>query len=238
MNRLRAWLAAGGESWEGRTQVAIMLAMGGAGAAMSWSHVHDVAAAHGQPGWKAWADAITLELAAIACGLEMRHRRRRGQPVWGPALVLAAAVALSVAAQLVQAERSFVGWLAAAVPCLFFLAMAKFALGRIPAPAMEQAAIPVATPAVPAVATPPPAASPPVVATPVARPVRTVKQVATASGHADAAAKVAALLATEPAISDSALADRTGLARTTARRHRAKLQPGRVNGNVPDLTSV
>src|SRR3954471_606393 len=34
----------------------------------SFTHVHDVAAAHGQAGWLAWADAVVLELMSIAPG--------------------------------------------------------------------------------------------------------------------------------------------------------------------------
>ena len=61
---------------EGAVQVLIMLAIGGAAGAASFTHVHNVAAAHGQPGWLAWADAIVLELMSIASGLELRRRKR------------------------------------------------------------------------------------------------------------------------------------------------------------------
>lgn len=47
------------ERW---VQVVIMLAIGAAAGAGSFRHVHDVAAAHGQAGWLAWADAVVLEL--------------------------------------------------------------------------------------------------------------------------------------------------------------------------------
>ena len=36
---------------EGIVQIVIMLAIGGAAGAASFTHVHDVAAAHGQGGW-------------------------------------------------------------------------------------------------------------------------------------------------------------------------------------------
>jgi hypothetical protein len=39
---------------EGVVQVVIMLAIGGAAGAASFTHVHNVAAAHGQGGWLAW----------------------------------------------------------------------------------------------------------------------------------------------------------------------------------------
>ncbi|MGS2619923.1 DUF2637 domain-containing protein [Micromonospora sp. LZ34] len=110
--------------------MAIMLLIGGAAGAASFTHVHDVAAGHGQPGWLAWADAIVLELMSIAAGLELRRKRRLGQPVVFAAAVLVVAVLLSLAAQVVEAEASVIGWIAAALPALGFLAMVKIALGR------------------------------------------------------------------------------------------------------------
>jgi hypothetical protein len=107
-----------------------MLAIGGAAGAASFTHVHNVAAAHGQPGWLAWADAIVLELMSIASGLELRRRKRTHTSTVFPAGVLACAVTLSLAAQVVEAEPSVIGWVAAAVPALGFLVMVKVALGR------------------------------------------------------------------------------------------------------------
>ncbi|WP_435819538.1 DUF2637 domain-containing protein [Micromonospora tulbaghiae] len=107
-----------------------MLAIGGAAGAASFTHVHNVAAAHGQPGWLAWADAIVLELMSIASGLELRRRKRAYTSTVFPATVLACAVTLSLAAQVVEAEPSVIGWVAAAVPALGFLVMVKIALGR------------------------------------------------------------------------------------------------------------
>jgi hypothetical protein len=113
-----------------------MLAIGAAAAAASFTHVHDVAEAHGQPGWLAWADAVVLELMSVAGGLELRRRKRLGLHLWFPAVVLIVAVVLSLGAQVVEAEPSVIGWLAAALPAAGFLAMVKIALGRAePGPA-------------------------------------------------------------------------------------------------------
>jgi len=106
-----------------------MLTIGGAAGAASFTHVHNVAAAHGQPGWLAWADAIVLELMSIASGLELRRRKRTRASVRFPAAVLGCAVVLSLAAQVVEAEPSPIGRIAAAVPALGFLVMVKIALG-------------------------------------------------------------------------------------------------------------
>jgi hypothetical protein len=107
-----------------------MLVIGLAAGAGSFTHVHDVAAAHGQEGWLAWADAVVLELMSIAAGLELRRRKRAGTSVAFPAAVLAVAVVLSLGAQVIDAEQSPVGWIAAAIPALGFLVMVKIALSH------------------------------------------------------------------------------------------------------------
>jgi len=115
---------------EGVVQIVIMLAIGCAAGAASFTHVHDVAAAHGQDSWLAWADAVVLELMSIASGLELRRRKRHGKSAAFPAAVLVVAVVLSLAAQVVEAESSVIGWIAAALPAVGFLAMVKIALGH------------------------------------------------------------------------------------------------------------
>ena len=137
MNRSRA---------EATVQVLILLAIGGCAAAASFTHVHNVAAAHGQPGWLAWADAVVLELMSIATGLEIRRRHRAAQPAGFVVGVLIAAVTLSLSAQVVEAEASVIGWLAAALPALGFLACVKLVLTRTPTttPAPAAEAVPVA----------------------------------------------------------------------------------------------
>lgn len=129
------------ERAEGIVQVVILLTIGSMAAAASFTHVHNVAAAHGQPGWLAWADAVVLELMSIATVLEIRRRHRAGRPAGFVMWVLVGAVALSLSAQVVEAERSIIGWLAAALPAAGFLALVKIVLTRTPASAqpVEQA---------------------------------------------------------------------------------------------------
>jgi len=135
-----------GQRAEGVVQVLILLTIGGMAAAASFTHVHNVAAAHGQPGWLAWADAVVLELMSIATGLEIRRRHRAGQPAGFVLAVLVGAVALSLSAQVVEAERSVVGWLAAALPALGFLALVKIVLTRTPARVVELSTVDLARP--------------------------------------------------------------------------------------------
>ena len=116
-----------------------MLAIGTAAGAASFTHVHNVAASHGQPGWLAWADAIVLELMSIASGLELRRRRREHTSPRFPGVVLGCAVVPSLAAQVVEAEPSPIGWTAAAIPALGFLVMVKIALGHTGGPSAPTA---------------------------------------------------------------------------------------------------
>ncbi len=115
---------------EAATQVALMLGVGSVAASASWSHVVDLAAGHGQPGWLAVADAAVLETLAVSMGLEVRRRRRVGEPIRFAICVLVAAVALQLSAQVAQAPRSFWGWTMAALPAVGFLLLAKVAIAR------------------------------------------------------------------------------------------------------------
>jgi hypothetical protein len=128
------------ERAESAVQVALMVAVGGVAGAAAWSHVVSLAVAHGQPGWLAWADAAVIETLAVSAGLEIRRRRRGGQPAGVVLVVLVAAVALSLAAQVAEAEPTPWGWVMAAVPAVGFLVMAKIALGRPAARTEERGA--------------------------------------------------------------------------------------------------
>jgi Protein of unknown function (DUF2637) len=115
---------------EGTVQILIMFVVAGAAGPASFTHVHNVASRHGQPGWLAWADAVVLELMSIASGLELRRRKRASHATTFPAAVLGCAVTMSLSAQVVEAEASLIGWIAAAIPALGFLVMVKIALGH------------------------------------------------------------------------------------------------------------
>jgi hypothetical protein len=149
-----------GQRAETLVQVVILLAIGGCAAAASFTHVHNVAEAHGQPGWLAWADAVVLELMSIATGLEIRRRHRTSQPTVFVIWTLCAAVALSLSAQVVEAERSAIGWLAAALPALGFLACVKIVLTRGPGPSLARTEVDQVLPVPPSVLTSPSAARP------------------------------------------------------------------------------
>ena len=121
-------------SVEDRVQVGLMLAVGSAAAAYSWSHVLDLATLHGQVGWRAWVVALVTESAAVSGGLEVRRRRRAGEPARWALAALGAAVVLQVAAQVAMAEASPWGVVLAVVPAVVFLLLVKIALSRMPEP--------------------------------------------------------------------------------------------------------
>jgi hypothetical protein len=121
---------ASGERFEGVVQVLIMLAIGAMAGAASFTHVHDVAVAHGQPHWIGWADATVVELMSIALGLELRRRARTHRPTSFVLGALLFFVLTSLAAQVVEAEPSVTGWLAAALPAIGFLVLVKVVLSR------------------------------------------------------------------------------------------------------------
>lgn len=121
-----------GHRIESVVQVGILLVMGGMAGAASFTHIHDLTVSHGQPSWIGWANAIVVELMSVASGLESRRRKRTGQATGFVHTVLAAAVAVSLAAQVAEAERSVWGWTVAALPALGFLAVVKIVLSRTP----------------------------------------------------------------------------------------------------------
>jgi hypothetical protein len=121
------------ERIENTIQLLILLLIGGMAGAASFTHVHDWTmhnAPAGTGGWFGWANAVISELTPTAAGLEIRRRKRQHRSITYPMVVLIAAAALSLSAQVAQAKPSLTGWLLAAVPALAFLALSKLVLSR------------------------------------------------------------------------------------------------------------
>ncbi|MFG1612497.1 hypothetical protein ACGFI3_07045 [Nonomuraea wenchangensis] len=116
-------------------QLVILLLVGLMAGAASFTHVHDWTMANSPEGtgeWFGWANAVISELTPTASGLEVRRRKRNGQSIVYPMIVLIASAGLSIAAQIAVAEPHPVGWLIAAIPALAFLALTKLVLSRTP----------------------------------------------------------------------------------------------------------
>lgn len=139
-------------------------------AAGSVQHAHDTLVQFGQgdPWWLPWTLAGTPDLLAVLSGVEVRRRRRLAGPtadVRVPMGVLLVAVGVLVATQVVQAQPSVGGVLAAAWPAVALLGLVALVETRPekrrprPAPAARR---PVTAPAVSAIppitSTRPPAA--------------------------------------------------------------------------------
>ncbi|MEU3443176.1 DUF2637 domain-containing protein [Streptomyces griseoincarnatus] len=71
--------------------------------ALSFSHLHDVAAAAGQDGWKAWAYPVSVDLLLVAAWRRMRQAQRAGQAAGGPRLWFLVALAASLGANVATA---------------------------------------------------------------------------------------------------------------------------------------
>ncbi|MFD7685775.1 DUF2637 domain-containing protein [Streptomyces sp. NPDC059781] len=71
--------------------------------ALSFSHLHDLAAAAGQDGWKAWAYPVSVDLLLVAAWRRMRQLQRAGQAAGGPRLWFLVALAASLGANVATA---------------------------------------------------------------------------------------------------------------------------------------
>ncbi|MEV1062746.1 DUF2637 domain-containing protein [Streptomyces sp. NPDC050263] len=71
--------------------------------ALSFSHLHDLAAAAGQGGWKAWAYPISVDLLLVAAWRRMREQQRAGLPAGSPRLWFLVALAASLGANVATA---------------------------------------------------------------------------------------------------------------------------------------
>ncbi|QOC90240.1 hypothetical protein [Micromonospora craniellae] len=129
---------------EGVVLVLIVIFVGLAAGAASFTHVHDWTMANspdGTPGWFGWANAVISELVPVACLLIIRRRKRHGGPIGYPLVLLVAFAGFSLAAQLGVAVGKVgpTGWFLSAVPALAFMALVKLVLAPVhddnPAPA-------------------------------------------------------------------------------------------------------
>ncbi|MEU5081816.1 MULTISPECIES: DUF2637 domain-containing protein [Streptomyces] len=71
--------------------------------ALSFSHLHDLAAAAGQGGWKAWAYPVSVDLLLVASWRRMRQLQRTGQAAGSPRLWFLVALAASLGANVATA---------------------------------------------------------------------------------------------------------------------------------------
>ncbi|MFF0061738.1 DUF2637 domain-containing protein [Streptomyces sp. NPDC005279] len=71
--------------------------------ALSFAHLHDIAAAAGQDGWKAWAYPISVDLLLVAAWRRLRTLRTAGEPTRAAWTWFAVALAASLGANVATA---------------------------------------------------------------------------------------------------------------------------------------
>ncbi|MDX3353304.1 DUF2637 domain-containing protein [Streptomyces sp. ME01-24h] len=71
--------------------------------ALSFAHLHDLAAAAGQSGWKAWAYPVSVDLLLVAAWRRLRILRTAGAPVRAAWLWFAVALSASLGANIATA---------------------------------------------------------------------------------------------------------------------------------------
>ncbi|MGW2348153.1 DUF2637 domain-containing protein [Actinacidiphila glaucinigra] len=153
--------------------------------ALSFAHLHDLAAAAGQSGWKAWACPISVDLLLVAAWRRLRILRTDGAPVRAAWLWFAVALSASLGANIATAGLldldhvpDWLSILVAGWPALAFLGgtLLVHAPGhQTPAPAPAPAPEPTETASVERAPEPPPVpeaveASEPVPALPASQP--------------------------------------------------------------------
>ncbi|WP_372433686.1 DUF2637 domain-containing protein [Micromonospora coerulea] len=120
--------------------VAILLVVGLAAGAASFTHVHHWTRTNspaGTPDWFGWANACISELVPVAALLDIRRRRRADRPAGYPPSLLIAAACLSLAAQLAVAKPGLSGAVLSAVPALAFMALVKLVFASSAAPVAD-----------------------------------------------------------------------------------------------------
>ncbi|MEV6649965.1 DUF2637 domain-containing protein [Streptomyces sp. NPDC051219] len=71
--------------------------------ALSFAHLHDLAAAAGQDGWKAWAYPVSVDLLLVAAWRRLRILRAQGEPACAAWTWFAVALAASLGANVATA---------------------------------------------------------------------------------------------------------------------------------------
>lgn len=114
----------------------LLIAVATMAAVFSWHNVLQLATDNGQDGWLAWVVAGCIETGAIKGGLEFRRRRRLGQDVWFPVVLVVVAAGLQLAAQLAEVDPTHGKWgyVLAAVPAATFLTLIKLTISRSSTP--------------------------------------------------------------------------------------------------------
>ncbi|HEV2347381.1 MAG TPA: DUF2637 domain-containing protein [Actinocrinis sp.] len=116
---------------------------------LSFSHIHDLAAAHGQAGWKAWLYPLSVDLLTVAAYRKLMAARSSAAPTglawWAFLLGLAASLAANIAAVWQNPDR-FVAVSLGVWPAVAFLVCTLLSHDSSGVPDAVPVPVPVAVP--------------------------------------------------------------------------------------------
>jgi hypothetical protein len=119
---------------------------------LSFSHIHDLAAAHGQAGWKAWLYPLSVDLLTVAAYRKLMAARRTHAPVFLAWCAFLLGLEASLAANIISAWQNPDRFIAVALgvwPAVAFLVCTLLSHDPAPRPEVtpDPAPAPVAVPA-------------------------------------------------------------------------------------------
>jgi hypothetical protein len=122
---------------------------------LSFIHIHDLAAAHGQAGWKAWLYPLSVDLLTVAAYRKLLHARRTGTPASLAWFSFLLGLGASLAANVIDSWTGSGRGLAVAIgvwPAIAFLVCTLLGHDPTPTPASAtgQATEPTPAPTEPA----------------------------------------------------------------------------------------
>ena len=117
---------------------------------LSFSHIHDLAAAHGQSGWKAWLYPLSVDLLTVAAYRRLTAARHAGAPVFLAWCAFLLGLEASLAANVISAWHNPDRLISVALgvwPAIAFLMCTLLSHDPDPAAGAVPAQVPAALPA-------------------------------------------------------------------------------------------
>jgi hypothetical protein len=126
-----AWTPTGrADTWMRATVTVTVAGLAGIAGAISYSHMRNLAAAHGETGWQAHAFPLSVDGIEIVASLVLLADRRAGRPSgWLPWAALAAGTTASLAANVAAAGTDLIGRVVAGWPAFALLVAIKLLSG-------------------------------------------------------------------------------------------------------------
>ncbi len=118
------------DTWMRATVTVTVAGLAGIAGAISYSHMRNLAAAHGETGWQAHAFPLSVDGIEIVASLVLLADRRAGRPSgWLPWAALATGTTASLAANVAAAGSDLIGRVVAGWPAFALLVAIKLLSG-------------------------------------------------------------------------------------------------------------